>query len=85
MFTVPRCGAAEYRDRHWRVRRIDVSITRSHPRAPGKPFDPRGEDRANVRLSISRVDQRDIERGIALLAEAVHAVQGGVVHSAPVV
>ncbi len=53
--------------------------------APGADFDPRGEDRPNVRLSISRVDKRDIDRGIALLAEAVHAVRGRAVHSAPVV
>ncbi|MEO8189292.1 MAG: PLP-dependent aminotransferase family protein [Acidobacteriota bacterium] len=53
--------------------------------APGSDFDPRGEDRPNVRLSISRVDKRDIDKGIALLAEAVHAVRGRAAHSAPVV
>jgi 2-aminoadipate transaminase len=53
--------------------------------APGADFDPRGEARANVRLSVSRVDQRDIDKGIARLAEAVSVVRGGVVHSAPMV
>src|SRR5262249_59177891 len=45
--------------------------------APGVDFDPRGEDRANVRLSVSRVPRRDIESGIALLAEAIRQVQRG--------
>jgi len=43
--------------------------------APGADFDPKGEDRANVRLSVSRVDKRDVEGGIRLLAEAVRAVR----------
>jgi 2-aminoadipate transaminase len=42
--------------------------------APGCDFDPQGEDRANVRLSVSRVDKRDVDTGIRLLAEAVRAV-----------
>ena len=33
--------------------------------APGQDFDPKGEDRAAVRLSVSRVERRDIERGIS--------------------
>jgi DNA-binding transcriptional MocR family regulator len=45
--------------------------------APGQDFDPKGEDRPNVRLSVSRVDRRGIEPGIALLAEAVQQVQSG--------
>ena len=45
--------------------------------APGVDFDPRGEDRPNVRLSVSRVPRRDIGNGIALLAEAIHQVQRG--------
>ena len=53
--------------------------------APGADFDPRGEDRPNLRLSVSRVDQRDIDRGIALLADAVRAVEGRVKLTAPVV
>ncbi len=42
--------------------------------AAGADFDPKGEDRANVRLSVSRVEKRDVEQGIRRLAEAVHAV-----------
>jgi len=43
--------------------------------AAGEDFDPRGEDRSNVRLSVSRVERKDIERGIAALAQAVRDVQ----------
>lgn len=43
--------------------------------SPGQDFDPRGEDRANVRLSVSRVERREIEHGIALLAEAISEVE----------
>ena len=39
--------------------------------AAGQDFDPRGEDRPKVRLSASRVERKDIEPGIARLAEAV--------------
>ncbi len=53
--------------------------------APGADFDPRGEDRPNLRLSVSRVDKRDVDRGIAILAEAVQSVLGRSAHSAPVV
>ncbi|HKA36021.1 MAG TPA: PLP-dependent aminotransferase family protein [Thermoanaerobaculia bacterium] len=54
--------------------------------AAGSDFDPRGEDRANVRLSVSRVDKRDVEKGIRLFAEAVHAVIGSSgIHAMPVV
>src|SRR6266540_3434999 len=54
--------------------------------APGADFDPRGEDRANVRLSVSRVDKREVEQGIRLFADAVRAVIGASgVHSMPVV
>lgn len=42
---------------------------------PGCDFDPLGEDRANVRLSVSRVDKRDVDTGIRMLAEAVRAVE----------
>ena len=42
--------------------------------APGADFDPLGEDRPNLRLSVSRVDKRQIDQGIALLAEAVRTV-----------
>jgi DNA-binding transcriptional MocR family regulator len=54
--------------------------------AAGTDFDPHGEDRPNVRLSVSRVDKRDVEKGIRLFAEAVQAVIGSSgVHAVPVV
>jgi 2-aminoadipate transaminase len=54
--------------------------------APGADFDPKGEDRANIRLSVSRVDKRNVEDGIRLLAEAVQAVRfASGAHSMPVV
>ena len=55
--------------------------------APGQDFDPAGVDRANVRLSVSRVERRDIERGIAVLGEAVSEAQSrsGAAFAAPVV
>jgi len=54
--------------------------------AAGADFDPRGEDRPNLRLSVSRVDQREVDRGIARLAEAYRAVvAGGGIHGVPVV
>ncbi|HET9470548.1 MAG TPA: hypothetical protein VFO24_05550, partial [Usitatibacter sp.] len=55
--------------------------------SPGQDFDPRGEDPANVRLSVSRVERKDIERGIRLLAEAVQEVESRsrAAYSAPVV
>jgi len=43
--------------------------------APGQDFDPRGEDVERVRLSVTRVERKEIERGIALLAEAVREVE----------
>ncbi len=54
---------------------------------PGQDFDPEGVDRSNVRLSVSRVERRDIERGIALLGSAVMEVQSraGAAFAAPVV
>ena len=55
--------------------------------APGQDFDPAGVDRPNVRLSVSRVERRDIEKGIALLGEAVSEAQSrsGAAFAAPVV
>jgi GntR family transcriptional regulator/MocR family aminotransferase len=54
--------------------------------APGVDFDPRREDRPNLRLAVSRVEKRGVDRGIAVLAEAVRAVAGaGGVHAVPVV
>jgi len=55
--------------------------------SPGQDFDPRGEDRPNVRLSVSRVERRDVEKGIRLLGEAVVEIESRsrAVFSAPVV
>ena len=54
--------------------------------AAGAEFDPKGEDRPNLRLSVSRVEKRAIERGIDLLAEAIDAVRReSPSHSWPVV
>jgi DNA-binding transcriptional MocR family regulator len=64
---------------------VEAAAARGVGVAAGADFDPRGEDRSNIRLSISRVDKRDIDRGISLFADALHAVQGRSTHSAPVV
>jgi len=55
--------------------------------AAGQDFDPRGEDRPEVRLSASRVERSDIEPGIERLAEAVGEVEmrSNAALSAPVV
>jgi DNA-binding transcriptional MocR family regulator len=53
--------------------------------AHGADFDPRGEDRPNLRLSVSRVDKREIDRAIALLADAVRSVEERGAFSAPMV
>jgi 2-aminoadipate transaminase len=54
--------------------------------AAGAEFDPKGEDRPNLRLSVSRVDKRDVDRGIATLAEAMRAVGSAAgVHGIPVI
>jgi len=54
--------------------------------APGADFDPAGEDRPNLRLSVSRVDKRDVERGIAVLGEVFRSISAGAgIHAAPVV
>lgn len=54
--------------------------------APGADFDPLGEDRPNLRLSVSRVEKRQVDRGIAILAEAIRAVAAtSAALSAPVV
>jgi DNA-binding transcriptional MocR family regulator len=65
----------------------EASAARGVAIAPGRDFDPKGEDRANVRLSVSRVDRRDIEPGIELFAEAVREVRSrsGAAFTAPVV
>ena len=53
----------------------------------GADFDPEGEDRGALRLSVSRVERESIERGVALLAEAVRETRAraSVLESAPVV
>jgi DNA-binding transcriptional MocR family regulator len=54
--------------------------------AAGADFDPKGEDRSNLRLSVSRVDKREVEKGIAILAETVRdAVATAGVNGMPVV
>ena len=55
--------------------------------SPGQDFDPKGQDRPNVRLSVSRVERRDIEPGIARLGQAVNEVRSAArgAHAAPVV
>ena len=45
--------------------------------SPGADFDPLRRDLSGVRLSVSRVERRDIEPGIARLAEAIREVQSG--------
>lgn len=42
--------------------------------APGADFDTRGQDSANLRLSVSRVDKRCVDQGIRVLSETVRAV-----------
>src|SRR4029077_2586006 len=42
--------------------------------APGADFDPQGQDRSNLRLSVSRVDKRQVDQGIRVLAETLRAV-----------
>jgi GntR family transcriptional regulator/MocR family aminotransferase len=54
--------------------------------AAGADFDPKGEDRPNLRLSVSRVDKREVEKGIAILAETVRdAIATAGVNGIPVV
>jgi DNA-binding transcriptional MocR family regulator len=54
--------------------------------AAGSEFDPRGRDLPDLRLSVTRVDKRDIDRGIAVLGEAIRAVERVTAsQSAPVV
>ncbi|HEX4440993.1 MAG TPA: PLP-dependent aminotransferase family protein [Thermoanaerobaculia bacterium] len=55
--------------------------------AAGQDFDPRGEDRPELRLSASRVETSEIEPGIDRLAEAVAEVEmrSSAALSAPVV
>ena len=43
--------------------------------AAGAEFDVAGEDVPALRVSVTRVDKRQIDQGIRLLAEAVREVQ----------
>ena len=45
--------------------------------SPGADFDPARHDLARVRLSVSRVERRDIEPGIAALADALREARTG--------
>jgi GntR family transcriptional regulator/MocR family aminotransferase len=49
----------------------EAAASRGVAVAAGADFDPFGEDRENLRLSVSRVDRETIAEGIAMLAEAV--------------
>jgi 2-aminoadipate transaminase len=64
----------------------DAAAARGVGVVPGCEFDPDGRDLANLRLSVSRMDQRQVEAGVRRLAEAVRAtaVLSGT-HSVPVV
>jgi DNA-binding transcriptional MocR family regulator len=55
--------------------------------SPGADFDPKGEDRESLRISVSRVEMESIERGIALLAESVRETRArsSAIDAAPVV
>ena len=54
--------------------------------AAGAEFDPRGRDLANLRLSVTRVDKRDIDRAIEILAETIRSAAAATAsQSAPVV
>lgn len=64
----------------------DAAAARGVGVAAGADFDPKGIDRPNLRLSVSRVDQRDVDRGIAVLGDAFRAVAAsGGIHGVPVV
>ena len=64
----------------------DAAAARGVGVAAGVEFDPRGEDRPHLRLSVSRVDQRQVEAGVRRLAEAVRAVSAlSGIRSVPVV
>jgi len=65
----------------------EAAASRGVAVAAGQDFDPRGEDRPELRLSASRVETSDIEPGIDRLAEAVVEVEmrSSAALSAPVV
>jgi DNA-binding transcriptional MocR family regulator len=55
--------------------------------AAGADFDVAGEDRGNLRLSVSRVDRDAIGQGIERLAEAVKETRArtSAIEAAPVI
>ena len=53
----------------------EAAASRGVAVAAGADFDPFGEDRENLRLSVSRVDREAIADGIAMLAEAVNEIR----------
>jgi DNA-binding transcriptional MocR family regulator len=65
----------------------EAAASRGVAVAPGADFDPFGEDRENLRLSVSRVDREAIADGIAVLAEAVNETRArsSAIEDAPVV
>jgi GntR family transcriptional regulator/MocR family aminotransferase len=66
----------------------EAAASRGVAVAAGADFDPFGEDRENLRLSVSRVDREAIADGIAMLAEAVNEevrARAGTSVAAPVV
>ncbi len=65
----------------------EAAASRGVAVSAGADFDPEGEDRGALRLSVSRVERESIERGVALLAEAVRETRAraSVLETAPVV
>jgi DNA-binding transcriptional MocR family regulator len=65
----------------------EAAASRGVAVAAGAEFDVAGEDVPALRVSVTRVDKRQIDQGIRLLAEAVREVQSraGITRSMPVV
>jgi GntR family transcriptional regulator/MocR family aminotransferase len=65
----------------------EAAASRGVAVAAGAEFDVAGEDVPALRMSVTRVDKRQIDHGIRLLAEAVREVQSraGITRSMPVV
>lgn len=64
-----------------------AAATRGVAVAPGADFDTEGGDPPNLRLSVSRVEKRNIDQGIRLLSEAIDEARAtaSASHSLPVV
>jgi DNA-binding transcriptional MocR family regulator len=64
-----------------------AAATRGVAVAPGADFDTEGGDPPNLRLSVSRVEKRNIDQGIRLLSEAIEeaGATASASHSLPVV